>query len=77
MIHELDTIVLTHDITKHGLTKSDVGTVVHCYADGLAFEIEFVTAEGRTVAVLTLTNDDIRSMRRQEILHVRELALAA
>ena len=36
----------------------------------------FVTADGRTVAVLTLTESEIRFMARGEILHVRELASA-
>jgi hypothetical protein len=62
MIKELDTIVLTHDIGEYGLKKGDIGAVVHCYADSKAFEVEFVTAEGRTIAVLTLTLDDIRLM---------------
>jgi hypothetical protein len=76
MIHELDTVVLTHDIDEHGLRRGDVGAVVHCYNDGAAFEVEFVTAEGRTVALLTLTGMDIRSMKEREILHARELASA-
>ena len=74
MIKELDTIVLTHDIGEHGLKKGDIGAVAHCYADGTAFEVEFVTAEGRTIAVLTLTSDDIRLMSDKEILHVRDIA---
>jgi len=76
MIRELDTVVLTHDIEEHGLKEGDVGAVVHCYSDGEAFEVEFVTAEGRTVALLTLTHADIRPMGSTEILHVRELVLA-
>ncbi len=76
MIRELDTVVLTHDIPAHGLKRGDVGAVVHCYADRVAWEVEFVAAEGTTVAVLTLTADDIRSMGSREILHVRELASA-
>jgi hypothetical protein len=76
MIKELDAVVLTHDIGEHGLKKGDIGAVVHCYAEGAAFEVEFVTAEGRTVAVLTLSPDDIRSMSNKEILHVREIARA-
>ena len=76
MIRELETIVLARDFPEHGLTKGDVGGVVHRYADGEAYEVEFVTADGRTVAVLTLTEPDIRSMARGEILHVRELASA-
>ena len=77
MIHELDTVVLTHDIEEYGLTQGDIGAVVHCYADGAAFEVEFVTAEGQTVALLTLAQADIRPMRRREILHVREFASAS
>lgn len=77
MIKELDTVVLTHDIGEHGLKEGDIGAVVHCYADGSAFEVEFVTAEGRTIAVLTLTLDDIRLMSDREILHVREIARQA
>ena len=76
MIKELDAVVLTHDIEEHGLKRGDIGAVVHCYADGKAFEVEFVTAEGRTVAVLTLTPEDIRPMGEKEILHVREIARA-
>lgn len=76
MIRELDTVVLTHDIAEHGLKRGDVGAVVHCYANGVAWEVEFVAAEGTTVAVLTLRAADIRPMGSREILHVRELASA-
>jgi hypothetical protein len=74
MIRELDTVVLTHDIEEHSLKEGDVGAVVHCYANGEAFEVEFVTAEGKMVALLTLTPADIRPMGSSEILHVREFA---
>jgi len=36
-------------------------------------EVEFVTAIGMTVAVLTLTPADIRPVYSEEILHVRPL----
>ena len=74
MIRELDTVVLTHDIEEYGLKEGDIGAVLHCYSDGNAFEVEFVAAEGRTIAVLTLTSSDIRLMSKKEILHVREIA---
>ncbi len=74
MIKELDTVVLTHNIEEYELKEGDIGAVVHCYTDGNAYEVEFVTAEGRTVAVLTLTPNDIRLMSDKEILHVREIA---
>ncbi len=74
MISELDTVVLTHDIEEHGLKPGDVGTVVHSYSDGTVFEVEFVTVEGKTIALLTLTHADIRLLGKRGILHVRELA---
>lgn len=77
MIRELDTVVLTHDINKDGLKRGDVGAVVHCYRDGSAFEVEFVTAEGRTIALLTLNQTDIRPTSGRDVLHVRELARVA
>ncbi len=73
-IAELDTVVLRHDIEEMGLRKGDVGVVVHCYPDGSTFEVEFVTTDGNTVGVLTLTDADVRPVGRREILHVRELA---
>ena len=72
MVRELDTIVLTRDVKKHGLEQGDVGAVVHCYPGGKAFEVEFVTGEGITAAVLTLTGPNIRPMHKGEILHARE-----
>ena len=77
MIRELDTVVLSRDIEEHGLKQGDIGAVVHCYSNGAAFEVEFVTAEGKTVALLTLTQTDIRPMSNREILHVRELTPAS
>ncbi len=74
MIRELNLVVLTRDIVEHGLEQGDVGTVVHCYRDHSAHEVEFVTAEGETIAVLTLTSTDIYPMQGKQILHAREIA---
>ena len=76
MFEELDTVVLARNIEKYSLKKGDVGTIVHVYEEGQALEVEFVTAKGKTVAVLTLTPSDIRPMERDEILHVRGFAYA-
>lgn len=76
MISELDTVVLARDVGEYGLKRDDIGAVVHCYEDNLAFEVEFVTGEGETVALLTLPREDIRPIGRKEILHVRQLAPA-
>lgn len=73
MIKELDTVVLKRDISEYGLEHGDVGAVVHRYSTGGALEVEFVTGEGETVAVLTLDKDDVRPMRSKEVLHARGL----
>lgn len=73
MIQELDPVVLACDKEEHELKKGDIGTVVYIYKDAVAFEVEFVTGDGETIAVLTLLPADVRAMQRQEIMHVREL----
>ncbi|MFO7737627.1 MAG: DUF4926 domain-containing protein [Desulfatiglandaceae bacterium] len=76
MIEELDMVALTRNFGAHGLKKGDIGAVVHKYSNK-DFEVEFVTAEGKTIAVLTLQETDIRSLRRGDILHAREVSHAA
>ena len=71
----LDTVVLENDIPRYGLKKGDVGAVVEIYKpDGL--EVEFVTGSGRTHAVVTLKNSDIRPVADSDILLVRPLHVA-
>lgn len=74
---ELDLVVLTRDLPEHALRAGDVGAVVHAYADGKAYAVEFVTAEGNTVAVRTLDRADVRLMADREILHARQLPESA
>jgi hypothetical protein len=76
MIQEFDTVVLARDFEEYNLKQNDIGAVVHCYKNNQAFEVEFVTGEGKTIALLTLTSEDIRPIKRREILHVREFVPA-
>ncbi len=70
MYRVLDTIVLDRDFPEHGLRKGDLGAVVEVYEpDGL--EVEFVTASGRTAAVLTLTAQDVRAVADDDLVSVR------
>jgi Domain of unknown function (DUF4926) len=73
--HELDTVILNADIATHGLRKGDVGAVVHVYSP-LAIEVEFVTAAGRTQAVVTLSSDQLRPANRDDALSVRRVDAA-
>jgi predicted component of viral defense system (DUF524 family) len=54
----------------------DVGTVIHIYRDGRAYEVEFTTLAGKTAAVVTVEAGQVRSVGRREITHARELAVA-
>jgi hypothetical protein len=55
----LDTVILSRDLPEHGLKRGDLGAIVELYgSDG--FEVEFVLASGRTVALLTLSAADVR-----------------
>ena len=53
-IKEHDCVVLTADLPAEKLEAGDVGTVVHIHKEGAAYEVEFVTLAGRTVAVATV-----------------------
>ena len=73
MIQELDLVVLLQPVEDKGLQLGDVGTVVHCYEGGQAYEVEFIDGNGDTLAVLTLESSAIRPQIGGEILHVREV----
>lgn len=65
-----DTVVLERDLPEHSLRRGDLGAVVHVYEpDGL--EVEFVTASGRTGALLTLKTSDVRAVVDNDLVSVR------
>ena len=70
MIKELETVVLTTDLQEHGLRAGDLGTVVLVHTHG-GYEVEFMTLDGETVAVLSLSPDQVRPIARREIAHAR------
>ena len=76
MIKEHDRIVLLKDLPEDGLQACDVGTVIHIHRQGEAFEVEFMTLDGGTVAVVTLPSSQIRAVSKRDITHVRELAVS-
>ena len=76
MIREHDRVVLTTPVVNEGLEAGDVGAVVQIYRDGEAYEVEFVTLDGRTAAVVTLEADQVRPVNKHEITHARELIVA-
>ena len=74
VIKEHERVVLTADIPKEGLTAGDVGTVVHVYRNGAAFEVEFVALDGETIAIATVERAHVRPAAHREITHARQVA---
>jgi hypothetical protein len=75
MINELERVVLTSDVPDHGLSVGDIGTVVWVHQNGAGYEVEFITLDGETIAVVTLFAAQVRPIRRREIAHVRMVAV--
>ena len=73
MYKVLDTVVLDRDLPQQGLRSGDLGAVVQvCEPDGL--EVEFVTASGKTQALVTLQFRDVRPVQDRDLIAVRSVA---
>jgi len=76
MIKEHERVVLKTNLPVEKLEAGDVGTVVHIYRDGLAYEVEFTTLDGSTAAVVTVEAANVRPVSKRDITHVREMLAA-
>jgi hypothetical protein len=74
MIQELERVVLTTDLHQYGLRSGDIGTVVLVHQRGAGYEVEFITLDGETIAVVTLYASQVRAIQQGEIAHVRAVA---
>ena len=70
--HLLDTVLLDRDLPDHGLRRGDLGAVVEVY-EPEGVEVEFVTASGRTAALVTLTHRDVRPVADDDLVSVRPI----
>ena len=75
MLKELDTVVLSVDLPEHGLSRGDLGAVVLVH-EGKGYEVEFMTLDGETLAVVSLFADQVRPVGHREIAHARAVSLA-
>ena len=71
---ELDVVALAVDLPEFGLHKDDLGTLVYVYAEDQEFEVEFVADNGDTIALTTLTSDQIRPFNPGATSISREIA---
>lgn len=69
-LRPLDVVVLKEDRPAEGLKRGDLGTVVEVYSP-TAIEVEFVTASGRTQALVTLPPTAIREVADDDLVSVR------
>lgn len=72
MMKELESAVLMVDLPDHGLDAGDIGTIVLVHGSE-GYEVEFVTLEGETLAVVSLAADQLRPVEAREIAHARAL----
>jgi len=67
--------VLTQSLPEDGVWAGDVGTVVHHYPTGAGqpdgYEVEFFSANGDTVAVVSVSEDILRAPTHEDRLAVR------
>jgi Domain of unknown function (DUF4926) len=73
----LTRVSLTEDFPEHGLHKGDLATIVEIHEGGptqeTGYSLEVFNAVGETIAVLVVAESKIRPVKRNEILHVRQL----
>ena len=71
-------VVLTRDLPEQGLRAGDVGVIVEHYAarPGVpeGYELEFFTATGKTIALVSVPATAVREASADDVLSVRELA---
>lgn len=77
MFQELDSVVLRTDLSDYGLRAGDIGTIVLTHGAGEGYEVEFVTLQGETIAVVSVLSSQIRPVKRREIAHARLVEEAA
>jgi len=76
MYNELDIIILNTDILEFNLKTGDIGTIVAVYENGKAYEVEFITYSGQTLAVITLKPYQISAINAKSMMSARNIEQA-
>lgn len=71
MFQEHAQVVLASPLPALGLEPGDVGVVIHVHANGAAYEIEFMSLDGRTIGVQTLRSNQLRGVSASAVPHER------
>jgi len=74
-------VSLTEDFPQHGLHAGDLATIVETHEGSpgqeTGYSLEVFNAIGETIALLVVEESKISPVKRNEILHVRELGTVA
>ena len=74
-------VSLAKDFPEQGLHRGDLATIVEIHegapAQETGYSLEVFNAVGETIAVLVVEESKISPVKRNEILHVRQLSEAA
>lgn len=62
----LDVVALLEDKLAEGLSSGQVGTVVEVFSPD-AFEVEFLDAQGRTVALTELNRSELLVLKHEAV----------
>ena len=76
MFEEHSQVVLTCSVPALGLEPGDLGVVVHVHPGGLAYEVEFLSLDDRTIGVQSLKADQLRHVAASAVPHERLRATA-
>jgi Domain of unknown function (DUF4926) len=60
MFKLLDVVALVKDIPELGLNRDQEGTILEIYNNGVAFEVDFVDDEGKTIALETIKSEYLK-----------------
>ena len=72
MIGETEVVVLTVDLPAYGLKSGDVGTITMVHGR-TGYEVEFMTLDGETIAVVSVDATQVRPIAHREVAHVRTI----
>ncbi len=75
MLAELDSVVLAVDLPEYALSEGDIGTIVLVHPSN-GYEVEFITLGDETLAVVSLSTDQVRPVGRREIAHARAVGVS-
>lgn len=64
-------VILKKPLPTLGLVPGDVGVVVHVYAQGSAYEVEFLTMDGHTIGLATVDDVDVAPVSPDAVVHER------